>query len=241
MLSLVDWNGPLSVPTERRQMDPPLIECLENSLVGLVIQISMAAEINKLRAEISFLKHQPKYVGSQRQDEEDVSWMSDQMGHLCSFEQKAWRLGWSNLGDHLYAMGGVNGLLYFDNMECYDPVCGTWTFSKSMLEQVACSGCWVPAPVLYLSHRLWVCEWSVCLEVHGPYMSCKLQCTFCDYWSTEEWYLYVVEAYFGRTLYFTLFPFQPCICVLWMHSSLVVVDLIDNLMQLCVRRCSLLL
>jgi hypothetical protein len=194
-----------------------------------------------LRAEISFLKHQPKYVGSQRQDEEDVSWMSDQMGHLCSFEQKAWRLGWSNLGDHLYAMGGVNGLLYFDNMECYDPVCGTWTFSKSMLEQVACSGCWVPAPVLYLSHRLWVCEWSVCLEVHGLYMLCKLQCTFCDCWSTEEWYLYVVEAYFGRTLYFTLFPFQPCICVLWMHSSLVVVDLIDNLMQLCVRRCSLLL
>ncbi len=62
--------------------------------------------------------------------------MSDQMGH---FEQKAWRLGWSNLGDHLYAMDGVNGLLYFDNMECYDPVCGT--FSKSMLEQVACSGC----------------------------------------------------------------------------------------------------
>jgi hypothetical protein len=124
-------------------------------------------------------------------------------------------------------------------MECYDPVYGT--FSKSMLEQVACSGCWVPAPVLYLAHTLWVCEWSVCLEVHGLYMLCKLQCTFCDCRSTEERYLYVVEAYFGRTLYFTLFPFQPCICVFWMHSSLVVVDLIDNLMQLCVRECSLLL
>jgi hypothetical protein len=54
-------------------MDPPLIECLEDNLVGLVIQINMAAEINKLRAEISCLKHQPKDVGSQRQDEEDVS------------------------------------------------------------------------------------------------------------------------------------------------------------------------
>jgi hypothetical protein len=54
-------------------MDPPLIECLEDSLVGLVIQFSMAAEINKLRAEISCLKHQPKDMGSQRQDEEDVS------------------------------------------------------------------------------------------------------------------------------------------------------------------------
>jgi hypothetical protein len=74
-------------------MDPPLIECLEGSLVGLVIQFSMAAEINKLRAEISCLKHQPKDMGSQRQDEEDISQMSDQMGHLCSFEQKHGGLG----------------------------------------------------------------------------------------------------------------------------------------------------
>jgi hypothetical protein len=45
-------------------------------------------------------------------------------------------LGGATVGNCIYAMGGGNGLLHFNEVECYEPVLGTWIPSTKMLEKV---------------------------------------------------------------------------------------------------------
>lgn len=45
-------------------------------------------------------------------------------------------LGGATVRDKIYALGGGNGAISFDDTECYDPIIGIWTSSSKMLERV---------------------------------------------------------------------------------------------------------
>lgn len=45
-------------------------------------------------------------------------------------------LGGATVRGRIYAVGGGNGAISFDDTECYDPVLGTWIPSQKMHEKV---------------------------------------------------------------------------------------------------------
>lgn len=64
---------------------------------------------------------------------------SDMWETCPSMAIKRGSLGGATVRDKIYALGGGNGAISFDDTECYDPIVGTWASSTKMLERVLSS------------------------------------------------------------------------------------------------------
>ena len=61
---------------------------------------------------------------------------SDTWEACPSMAIKRGSLGGATVHDKIYALGGGNGAIGFDDTECYDPIISTWASSAKMLERV---------------------------------------------------------------------------------------------------------